>query len=94
MLVTKIHIVKDEIEASRAENQRTFKSLYPLGNGLYEVESTPNKIVFDLPIIIGIQILQLAKIRLLEVKYDFLDYYSIHGWYSTVLCDTDSLYIL
>ena len=66
----KIHIVKDEIEVSIAANQRTCKSLHPLGNDLYGVEFTPNKIVFDLPIIIGMQILQLAKSRLLEVKYD------------------------
>ena len=45
----------------------------------------------DLPMVLGFKILQLAKIKLLEIKYDFLDQYAIPGSYSNILCDTDSL---
>ena len=89
----KIQIVENSIDASAKANEDTFRALHPLGGGYYEVESTPRKINHNLPTIIGLQILQLAKIRLLELKYSFLDQYMTPGSYNVVLCDTDSLYI-
>ena len=85
----RISIAKDDYHASLTVNYKTFKALHPLGNGFYEIESAPDKVVFDRAMVLGFQILQLAK--LLEIKYDFLDRYAIPGSYSNVLCDTDSL---
>ena len=89
----RVHIARNIIEASTLANEKTFKSLQALGYGMFEVESTPKRVCFDLPVSVGYQILQTSKIRLLELKYNFLDKYAVPEYYSIVLCDTDSLYI-
>ena len=60
----RITIVKDDYQASLSVNYKTFKALHPLGNGFYQIESVPDKVVFDLPMVLQFQILQLAKIKL------------------------------
>ena len=52
-----------------------FFNLTELPDGYYEVEKTKKKINLDLPIHLGVFILNYAKLRMLEFYYDFLDYY-------------------
>ena len=87
----RVTIAKNDYYASLSVNYKTFNALHALGNGFYEIESAPDKVMFDLPKVLGFQIWQLAKIKLLENKYDFLDRYAIPGSYANIVCDTDSL---
>ena len=64
-----------------------------LPNGYYEVEKTKQKINLDLPIHLGVFILNYAKLRMLEFYYDFLDYYSPREDFEMVEMDTDSNYL-
>ena len=52
-----------------------FYNLTELPDGYYEVEKTKQKINLDLPIHLGVFILNYAKLRMLEFYYDFLVYY-------------------
>ena len=47
----------------------------------------------SLPIHIGFQVYQLAKLRMLEFYYDFIDYYIDKSDYQYCMMDTDSAYI-
>ena len=62
-------------------------------HGYYEVEKTKKKINLDLPIHIGVFILNYAKLRMLEFYYDFLDYYLHHEDFEILEMDTDSNYL-
>ena len=48
-----------------------FYSLTELPNGYYEVEKAKTRINLDLPIHLGVFILNYAKLRMLEFYYDF-----------------------
>ena len=67
--------------------------LTELPDGYYEVEQTKSKIVLDLPIHIGVFILNYAKLRMLEFYYDFMDYYLSHDDFEYVEMHTDSAYL-
>ena len=59
----------------------------------YEVEQTKSKIVQDLPIHIGVFILNCAKLHMLEFYYAFMDHYLSHDDFEYVEMDTDSAYL-
>ena len=69
------------------------KEMTELSNGYYEVEKTKQKINLNLPIHLGVFILNYAKLRMLEFYYDFLDYYLPHKDFEMVEMDTDSNYL-
>ena len=52
-----------------------FYNLIELPDSYYEVEKTKKKINLDLPIHLGVFILNYAKLQMLEFYYDFLDNY-------------------
>ena len=70
-----------------------FYGLTELPGGYYEVEHTKLSIVLDLPIHIGVFILNYAKLRMLEFYYDFMDHYLSHDDFEYVEMDTDSAYL-
>ena len=70
-----------------------FYNLTELPNGYYEVEKTKKKINLDLPIHLGVFILNYAKLRTLEFYYDFLDYYLPREDCHMLEMDTDSNYL-
>ena len=74
-------------------NDPRFRKLETITENLYEVEMAKNKIVMDLPIQLGYHILQLAKLRMLQFKYDFLDQYCIPISFEYIEMDTDSAYM-
>ena len=64
-----------------------------LPDGYYKVEKTKKEINLDLPIHIGVFILNCAKPRMLEFYYDFLDYYLFREDFQILEMDTDSNYL-
>ena len=70
-----------------------FFNLTELPDGYYEVEKTKKKINFDLPIHLGVFILNYAKLQMLEFYYDFLDCYLHHEDFEILEMDTDSNYL-
>ncbi len=89
---TKIKIVYQEEKAKMLLNKKEFRSMDDLGQELYQIETTPLFIKQNVPTIIGFQVLQLAKIRLLEIVHSYLSYYISPNLFSSVLTDTDSYY--
>ena len=61
----------DESEISTEITDNHFYDMTELPDGYYEVEKTKKKINLDLPIHIGVFILNYAKLRMLEFCYDF-----------------------
>jgi len=59
----------------------------------YELESRKARITITRPFHIGIAVYQLAKLRMLEFFYDFLDRYLHRRDFELIQMDTDSNYI-
>ena len=70
-----------------------FFNLTELPDGYYEVEKTKKKINLDLPIHLGVFILNYAKLRMLEFYYDFLVYYLHCEDFEILEMDMDSNYL-
>ena len=60
----------------------------------YELESREPRIVINCPFQISIAVYQLAKMRMLEFYYDFLDKYFDRSDFELIQMDTDSNYIV
>ena len=74
-------------------NDVRFQNLTPLGYDCYEISKLHRSIRMDLPIQIGFQILQLAKLRMFEFAYDFTVKYIPRTNFQFLQTDTDNLYI-
>ena len=74
-------------------NDPRFKKCTVIQDMLYEIETCKNKICFDLPIQLGYHILQLAKLRMLEFKYDCLEKFCDVRDFEYIEMDTDSAYL-
>ena len=79
---------------SKKINNRTFKDLEKLHGDNYEVDSSLSEIKINLPLQIGLAVYQLAKLRLLEFFYDFVDKYNDRSNYELLHIDTDSCYFV
>ena len=86
-----VYVSESEISTEIIDNH--FYNMTELPDGYYEVEKTKKKINLDLPIHIGIFILNYAKLQMLEFYYDFLDYYLSHKDFEYGEMDTDSAYM-
>ena len=62
-------------------------------NGYYEVEKTKQKIILDLPIHLGVFILNYTKLRMLKFYYDCVDKYLSREDFEYSEMDTDSAYM-
>ena len=82
-----------EAEVTTLFNNRNFRSFTKIDDALFEVEMNKKKISYSIPIQLGFFVLQLAKLRLLEFYYDFIDRYISRSNYQCCEMDTDSLYI-
>ena len=76
-----------------AINSELFKRLYHLDNSLYEVELAKAEIEHKEPIIFGFFILQYAKLRMLELYYNFFTRFCDLNKFEAWEMDTDSLYL-
>ena len=83
--------LSDEDKCSYQE--RTFKELDHVNNASYEVEITKPQIERTEPIIVRFFILQSAKLRMLQLYYNFsTDFCDVHKFEESEE-DTDSLYL-
>ena len=76
-----------------AINSKLFKKLDFLNNSLYEVELAKAEIEHKEPIIVGSFILQYAKLRMLELYYNFFTRFCDVNKFEVSEMDTDSLYL-
>ena len=60
---------------------------------MYEMELRPRYVVENLPVVVGLNILCLAKKLLLDFHYSFVAKMFMSTMYKTLSTDTDSLYI-
>ena len=72
---------------------KLFKRPDHLNNSLYEVELAKAKIEHKQPIIVGFFILQYAKLRMLELYYNFSSRFCDVNKFEELEMDTDSLYL-
>ena len=77
----------------KAINEPLFKRLNTVEKNLYEVELLKSTIEHREPIIVGFFILQYAKLRMLELYYNFFDKFCDVYKFEELEMDTDSLYL-
>ena len=83
----------DEKKTNRAINSTFFKQLQYINDSVYEVELVKAEIEHREPIIVGFFILQYAKLRMLELYYNFFKQYCDESKFEELEMDTDSLYL-
>ena len=76
-----------------AINSKLFKKLDHVNNSLNEVELAKAEIEHREPIIVGFFILQYAKLRMLELYYNFFTRFCDVNKFEELEMDTDSLYL-
>lgn len=82
-----------EATAATLINNKQFKDYNQVSDNLFEVTSSKVRIVHKEPIVVGFFILQYAKLRMLELYYNFLDKYCDKTKFVEIEMDTDSLYM-
>ena len=90
------HIVTEFLTDKKphaAINSKLFKELDHVNNSLYEVELVKAQIEHKEPIIVGFFILQYAKLRLLELYYNFFTRFCDVNKFEKLEMDTYSLYL-
>ena len=76
-----------------AINSTLFRKLDLVNTSLYEVELAKAEIEHRKPIIVGFFILQYAKLRMLELYYNFFTRFCDVNKFEELEMDTDSLYL-
>ena len=89
---TNVIYTKDEKVVDRALRSAYFSDLDEIGEA-YELESRKPRITIRRPFQVGIAVYQLAKRRMLEFYYDFLDRYFDRRDFELIQMDTDSNYM-
>ena len=89
---TESKYLNDE-KTQKAINGKLFKRLNSVSKELYEVELLKSKIEHRKPIIVGFFILQYAKLRMLELYYNFFDKFCDVDTFEELEMDTDSLFL-
>jgi hypothetical protein len=74
-------------------NDPHFKDLNEISDESYEVFSSKRKIKMNVPLQVGAAVYDLAKLRMLEFYFDFIDYYIDRSSFQYLQMDTDSAYI-
>ena len=77
----------------KAINNRVFRRLNSVSTDIYEVELVKSTVEHRDPIIVGFFILQYAKLRMLELYYNFFDKICDVQKFEELEMDTDSLYL-
>ena len=89
---TNVIYTKDEKVVDRALRSTHFSDLDEVRQA-YELESRKPRNTIRRPFQIGIAVYQLAKLRMLEFYYDFLDRYFDRRDFELIQMDTDSNYM-
>ena len=80
-------------KAHKAINSKFFKKPNHLNDNLYEIESVKADVEHKGPITVGFFILQYAKLRMLELYYNFFQKFCASNSFEETEMDTDSLYL-
>ena len=88
---TKVLCTKDENVVDKHLRSVWFEDLEEIGDA-YKIESRKNKVTVNRPFQVGIVVYQLAKLRMLQFYYGFLDQYLDRRDYELIQMDTDSMY--
>ena len=88
---TKVVYTKDEDTVDKHLRSVWFKDLEEIGDA-YKIECRKNKVTINRPFQVGIVVYQLAKLRMLQFYYDFLDCYLDRRDFQLIQMDTDSMY--
>ena len=88
---TKALYTKDEDVVEKHLCSAYFEDLKEIGNA-YKIESRKNKVTINRPFQVGIVVYQLAKLRMLQFYYNFLDHYIDRRDRKLIHMDTDSMY--
>ena len=70
-----------------------FEDLEEISNGVFEVRQRKRRVTITRPYQCGIAVYQLAKLRMLEFYYDFVDKFCDRRDFEVIQMDTDSLYM-
>ena len=70
-----------------------FDDLEEISNGAFEVSQRKRRVTIKRPYQCGIAVYQLAKLRMLEFYYDFLDKFCDRRDFELIQMDTDSFYM-
>ena len=70
-----------------------FDDLEEISNGAFEVSQRKRRVTIKRPYQCGIAVYQLAKLRMLEFYYDFVDKFCDRRDFEVIQMDTDSLYM-
>ena len=70
-----------------------FDDLEEISNGVFEVSQRKRRVTITRPYQCGIAVYQLAKLRMLEFYYDFLDKFCDRRDFELIQMDTDSFYM-
>ena len=89
---TNITYIRDEKVVDRAMRSCFFQDLEEVGE-TYEIERRKARINIKRPFQVGIAVYQLAKLRMLDFYYDFLDKYFSSEDFELIQMDTDSNYL-
>ena len=81
----------DEAEVDKHLRSAWFKDLEEIGDA-YKIELHKDKITIKNPFQVGIVVYQLAKLRMLQFYYEFLDVYLDRRDFELIQMDTDSMY--
>ena len=90
---TIIKYLNDE-KTQKSINEPLTKKSFKVEKDLYEVELLNSTIEHREPIIVGFFILQYAKLRMLELYYNFFDTFCDVNKFEELVMDTDSLYLV
>ena len=88
---TKVMYTKDEDVVNRHLRSAYFEDLEKIGD-TYKIESRKKDVKINRPFQVGIVIYRLAKLRMLQFYYDFLDNYIDRRHYKLIQMDTDSMF--
>ena len=81
----------DEEEVDKHLRSAWFQDLEEIGDA-YKIELRKDKIIIKNPFQVGIVVYQLAKLRMLQFYYEFLDFYFDRQDFKLIQMDTDSMY--
>ena len=84
---------KDEKLIDEIFRSPFFEDLEEINAGVFEVRQRKRKVTITRPYQCGIAVYQLAKLRMLEFYYDFLDKFCDRRDFELIQMDTDSFYM-
>ena len=82
----------DAFKARALANDPNFKKSESIADGLYEIQMLKSRMKLDLPVHLGLYLLQMAKLHMLRYHYDVFDRYIPRERYQLLCADTDSVY--